>query len=247
MPPPRQRAERFTYDGFAIDPSTGEIACSYSTEGHRFTERFTFGPSSRLDDPAVAAAARLLFLLAGVSYYKTTAASVIDLGTTATTADERDFLAHFYVHGLGEFAYRNELDLSDLEIVGPERASNDDRALRTNPRAPAHSLRRRDRFDRHGGGSTRAHRRRRAVHCPSPRPTLRRHRRRRGGDHAPGHLDRPRDRPLGPSFRRARILQRTRPDHRGDFRRSHRCSGARPARRRRVVERTFRLGTDTDS
>jgi hypothetical protein len=54
-----------------------------------------------------------------VSYYKTTAAPVIDLGETAVTSAERDFLRSFYLDGLGEFAFRNGLDLSGLEIVGP--------------------------------------------------------------------------------------------------------------------------------
>jgi hypothetical protein len=35
------------------------------------------------------------------------------------TSAERDFLRSFYLDGLGEFAFRNGLDLSGLEIVGP--------------------------------------------------------------------------------------------------------------------------------
>ena len=68
----------------------------------------------------MAAAARLVFLLAGVSAYKTAAPPVIDTGETALTRRERDFLRDFYVGGLGEFAYRNGLDLSGLRIEGPE-------------------------------------------------------------------------------------------------------------------------------
>ena len=120
MPPPDQRAERFHYDGFTIDPVRGEICCRYSTGGHGFTEGFAFGPDGRWDDPATHAAARMLFLLAGVSYYKTTAARIIDLGSTTSTPDERAFLTRYYVHGLGEFAYRNNIDLSDLLVEGPE-------------------------------------------------------------------------------------------------------------------------------
>jgi len=120
MPPPDQRAERFHYDGFTIDPSRGEICCRYSTGGHSFTERYGFGPDGRWDDPATQAAARMLFLLTGVSYYKTTAARVIDLGSTTSTPDERAFLTSYYVHGLGEFAYRNNIELSDLVVEGPD-------------------------------------------------------------------------------------------------------------------------------
>src|ERR1700684_2089489 len=91
-PSPMPAPDQFRYDGFALDPARGTLRCSYRTSEHAFSETFTFGPGGAWDDPAVAAAARLLFLLAGVSYYKTTAAPVVDLGELATTAAERAFL-----------------------------------------------------------------------------------------------------------------------------------------------------------
>jgi UDP-N-acetyl-alpha-D-muramoyl-L-alanyl-L-glutamate epimerase len=63
-----------------------------------------------------------VFLLAGVSYYKTAAPPVIDLGQHAVTDAERAFLRAFYLEGLGEFGYRNGIDLSGLRIEGPARA-----------------------------------------------------------------------------------------------------------------------------
>ena len=119
MPPPDQ----FRYDGFVIDAARSEVTCTYATATHVFAERFAFGPGGDWDDPAVRAAVRILFLLAGVSYYKTTAAPVIDLGDLPTTAAERAFLTGYYVHGLGEFAYRNGLDLRGLSVTGPDAAS----------------------------------------------------------------------------------------------------------------------------
>ena len=112
--------DQFRYDGFALDPVAGTIDCSYSTSTHSFTESFAFGPEGDWDGPALAATARLLFLLAAVSYYKTTAAPVIDLGPHPTTAEERAFLRRYFVHGLGEFAHRNGLDLEQLQVVGPD-------------------------------------------------------------------------------------------------------------------------------
>ena len=109
----------YSYQGFDLDPSRGLLTCRYEAGGREFAERVGFDPGGRWDAPGVRAAARLVFLLAGVSYYKTTAAPVIDLGETAVTSAERDFLRSFYLDGLGEFAYRNGLDLSGLEIVGP--------------------------------------------------------------------------------------------------------------------------------
>jgi hypothetical protein len=113
----------FRYESYDLDPGTGLLACRYSVGDRQFTERVTFATDGRWADPAVAQAARLVFLLAGVSYYKTAAPPVIDLGQTAVSAAERDFLRAFYLAGLGEFAYRNDLDLSGLRIEGPELTS----------------------------------------------------------------------------------------------------------------------------
>lgn len=73
-------------------------------------------------------AARLLYLLAGVSYYKTRVPQVVTLGDVPASEEDRKFLRDFYVHGLGEFAYRQRehdpatypdgLDLSQLQLVG---------------------------------------------------------------------------------------------------------------------------------
>jgi UDP-N-acetyl-alpha-D-muramoyl-L-alanyl-L-glutamate epimerase len=113
----------FRYESFTTDPDRGLLTCEYSVAGRSFTERITLTPSATWLTPQAQAAARLVFLLAGVSYYKTAAPPVIDLGDHAVTDAERDFLRSFYLNGLGEFAYRNNLDLSDLRIEGPTAAS----------------------------------------------------------------------------------------------------------------------------
>lgn len=114
-----RRGDVFRYESFAIDPSAGLLSCRYSAGGRRFTERFALRPGERWDSPPARAAARLVFLLAGVSYYKTAAPPVIDLGDTAVTETERGFLREYYVQGLGEFAYNNEIDLTSLRVEGP--------------------------------------------------------------------------------------------------------------------------------
>lgn len=143
-------AEVFRYDGYELEHGGRRLVCRYSLGEHRFAEEITFepegadapaegadAPAERADAPAdppppaaLDAAARLVHLLAGVSYYKTAAPRVIDLGDLATTPAEREFLRAFYVEGLGEFAYRNDLDLSTLEIVGPVLAERALVALR---------------------------------------------------------------------------------------------------------------------
>jgi hypothetical protein len=128
----------FRYESYEIDDLTGQLTCRYSLDGRPFTERITLppGPAWRTDEAR--AAARLIFLLAGVSYYKTAAPPVIDLGRTALTDPERDFLREFYLQGMAEFAYRNHIDLTPLRIEAPRAQTgleprpaqkNDNRAL----------------------------------------------------------------------------------------------------------------------
>jgi hypothetical protein len=116
-------AEVFRYDDVAIDPVAGTVTCRYRLDGWRFEERVTFpgDPDRDWDAPAVREAARLVFLLAGVSYYKTAAPPVVDLGDHGLTAAEEALLRAFYVEGLGEYAYRNGLDLAGLRIEAPRR------------------------------------------------------------------------------------------------------------------------------
>ena len=107
----------------ASTSSTRRSVCRYSVGDLQFVEQIRFDSALDRSDPAVLAAARLIFLLAGVSYYKTSAPPVIDLGDHALTPAEREFLRDYYPQGLGEFAYRNDLEL-DIEIRAREAAPN---------------------------------------------------------------------------------------------------------------------------
>ena len=108
------RGQVFRYEGLAADGERGLLTCRYSLDGREFAERVSLAPGPGWDTPAALAAARLVYLLAGVSYYKTAAPPVIDLGDSTLTEPELAFLREFYRSGLGEYAYRNGLDLSDL-------------------------------------------------------------------------------------------------------------------------------------
>jgi hypothetical protein len=113
----------FRYLGYDVDPDAGRLVCRYRLDDTDFREEFTFPAGGDWAQPAAGAAARLLFLLAGVSYYKAGAPPVIDFGDTAVTDRERAFLRDFYVDGLGEFAYHLDLDLTGLRIEGPSRVA----------------------------------------------------------------------------------------------------------------------------
>jgi UDP-N-acetyl-alpha-D-muramoyl-L-alanyl-L-glutamate epimerase len=119
------RGSVFRYEGFATDAERGLLTCRYSLDGREFAERVSLAPGPGWDAPAARAAARIVYLLAGVSYYKTAAPPVIDLGDTALTEREQAFLREFYLSGLGEYAYRNALDLSDLTILATRAAVSD--------------------------------------------------------------------------------------------------------------------------
>ncbi|MBT0773066.1 hypothetical protein KIH74_29250 [Kineosporia sp. J2-2] len=120
-PTQSKRAQRFTYVGFDIEPESNRVVCRYrldsASQSHDFSEVVAFPGGGDWTNPAVVEAARILFLLTGVSYYKAGAPPVVDLGETALTATELGFLKTFYLDGLGEFAYRNGIDLRDLEFV----------------------------------------------------------------------------------------------------------------------------------
>jgi len=115
-PHPPHRGRVFRYESWASDAERGLLTCRYSLDGREFTERVTLPPGPRWDAGPARAAARLVFLLAGVSYYKTAAPPVIDFAQTALTEAELAFLRDFYLQGLGEFAYRNTLDLTPLRL-----------------------------------------------------------------------------------------------------------------------------------
>jgi hypothetical protein len=113
------RGSVFRYEGFTADAERGLLTCRYSLDGREFAERVSLAPGPGWDSPAAQAAARIVYLLAGVSYYKTAAPPVIDLGDTALTEREAAFLREYYRSGLGEFAYRNGLDLSAVRLTAP--------------------------------------------------------------------------------------------------------------------------------
>jgi UDP-N-acetyl-alpha-D-muramoyl-L-alanyl-L-glutamate epimerase len=123
--PTRRRADEFRYGSFELDAGAKELRCHYELDDETFLERLVLEGSDRADweEGAVEAAAKWVFLLAGVSYYKAGAPRVVDLGDIRLDDEDVAFLRRFFVEGLGEFAYRNGLDLSGLEFRTAESGS----------------------------------------------------------------------------------------------------------------------------
>ena len=97
------------------DHADGVVSLVYAfDDGPELVERITFpagsvmAPGRRL---AFEAALDLLHLVAGVSYYKAGVPARILVESTPLDAATADFLDALYLHGLGEFAYHNRLDL----------------------------------------------------------------------------------------------------------------------------------------
>ena len=108
------RAFRFVRCGF--DPGTGIAQLAYAfDDGPELIETVTVpGAPFALDAAraqAVERALRLLHLVAGVSYYKAAVPPEIRIDGYAIDADTAALLETIYLNGLGEFAYRNGLDL----------------------------------------------------------------------------------------------------------------------------------------
>ncbi len=108
------RAFRFVRCGF--DAATGVAQLVYAfDDGPELVETITVPGAPFALDAARAQAAghalRLLHLIAGVSYYKAAVPDEIRIDSYAIDADTAALMELIYVNGLGEFAYRNGLNL----------------------------------------------------------------------------------------------------------------------------------------
>jgi hypothetical protein len=112
----RQRATSLRYDGLEVFGDS--LVAHYDLDGRTFQETVVFEGVATLQRPEVVALAQLWYLLAGLSYYKAGAATRLDLAHTPVGPAGRALLAAALHDGLGEFAYKNQLKLDDVEIVG---------------------------------------------------------------------------------------------------------------------------------
>ncbi|HJP97927.1 MAG TPA: UDP-N-acetyl-alpha-D-muramoyl-L-alanyl-L-glutamate epimerase [Rhodanobacteraceae bacterium] len=112
VPDPRNaNAFRFVRCGYA--DGAAELVYAFD-DGPELTERVRFPDAPALGSDrrkAFDAALRLLHLVAGVSYYKAGIPTAIETENGLPDAAAAELLDALYLHGLAEFAYRNELDL----------------------------------------------------------------------------------------------------------------------------------------
>ncbi|HXH00995.1 MAG TPA: UDP-N-acetyl-alpha-D-muramoyl-L-alanyl-L-glutamate epimerase [Xanthomonadaceae bacterium] len=108
------RAFRFVRCGLDAGSGVAQLVYAFD-DGPELVETISFpGAPFDLEDArraAVDRAVRLLHLIAGVSYYKAAVPAEIHIDGDGIDADTALLLQGIYLHGLGEFAYRNGLDL----------------------------------------------------------------------------------------------------------------------------------------
>ncbi len=110
------KADVFRFVRCELDAATGVAELVYAfDDGPELIETITVpGAPFALAGArahAVERALRLLHLIAGVSYYKAAVPETIRIDSYAIDADTAALLELIYVNGLGEFAYRNGLNL----------------------------------------------------------------------------------------------------------------------------------------
>jgi len=121
---PRQ-AQVFRFVRCDYADGVAELAYAFDA-GPELIERIRFPDAPALPDSrraAFDAALRMLHCFAGISYYKAGLPPRIDVETAMPDAATADLLDALYLHGLGEFAYRNGLDLRD-RIAFPRGSSS---------------------------------------------------------------------------------------------------------------------------
>ena len=109
--PKQARAFRFVRCAYA--DGVAELVYAFD-DGPELIERISFpAPPPLLPERAAAleAAVNLLHLIAGVSYFKAGVPGEIAIETGPLDTATGELLEAVYLHGLGEFAYQNKLDL----------------------------------------------------------------------------------------------------------------------------------------
>lgn len=114
----RSAIQRFRFLRSTFDAATGDAQLVYAfDEGPELIETlrvpgapFVLGAN---EHAAAKAALQLVHLLAGVSYYKAAVPPEIVVEGEGIDTATAAFLDAVYINGLGEFAYRNGLDLHD--------------------------------------------------------------------------------------------------------------------------------------
>lgn len=112
--------QSFIFKDYSFNPDSKILELTYSYDNElNFHEHFKFDFNFvDYDQKSLDMALNLLFLMAGVSYYKAYLAPEIKLEVGLVDANLAGFLSRTYQKGLGEFFYTNHID-PRTEIIFP--------------------------------------------------------------------------------------------------------------------------------
>ncbi|WP_372369397.1 endonuclease domain-containing protein [Candidatus Uabimicrobium sp. HlEnr_7] len=108
--------KEFRFLDWKFDEKTYTVYLRYAFDNdHIFTEEFSFPvPTFALTDKkreALEACLKNLHLAAGISYYKAAIPNKITIENYVISPETARFFNKLYLYGLGEFAYKNKVDL----------------------------------------------------------------------------------------------------------------------------------------
>ena len=108
----------FTFRGVETDDRSGDVRFRYAYEnGFEFCETIQFHAPLPLPDSSLRAGfdavVEALNVALGVSYYKAFLPSRMAFARAAFAAPQLEFFQKLYVNGLGEFGYRNRVNVSE--------------------------------------------------------------------------------------------------------------------------------------
>ncbi|WP_339865554.1 hypothetical protein [Paremcibacter congregatus] len=108
----------FIFKSCQFSPQDHRVTLDYGyLGGARFTETLIFPGARRdfsdIEKQALDKLLHALHLAAGISYYKAFCPSEIRIDNQTLSPEDAAFFTKFYLHGLGEFAVENNLDLRE--------------------------------------------------------------------------------------------------------------------------------------
>ncbi len=112
--------DSFIFEGYSWNHHAGKILLRYSLGGEIRFEETIFLPEAVSDERLKAKeweierALKALYMIGGISYYKTCLPKKIVIKEDILSKREAQFWNSVYEHGLGEFFYKNDIDFRGL-------------------------------------------------------------------------------------------------------------------------------------
>jgi hypothetical protein len=113
MKKPLSEIKEFIFENFEFNKEKKELLLSYSLDGEiKFTEKliFNFDFTENYSEEALKRAFSGLWIMSGISYFKTCLPQKIAIKTGKLSKSQANFFTKIYENGLGEFFVENKLN-----------------------------------------------------------------------------------------------------------------------------------------